>query len=130
MSPGGEMASEDDRREIQRIQFESPLGAKLEASPVILLDISASGARIEHSFPLSKGKVINLGFEYGGRSISLDCEVIRCHLENGAGGAAYRSGLSFDKEDPGYIELREMIADAVMKDFVARRAHIEMAHRH
>jgi len=121
------MASGDDRRKIQRIQFESPLGAKMEATPVILLDISASGARIEHSFPLAKGRVINLNFEYEGRSLSIDCEVIRCHLENGPGGAAYRSGLSFDRDDPSYRDLREMIADAVMKDFVARRAHIEMA---
>lgn len=122
------MASEDDRRRIQRIQFESPLGAKMEATPVVLLDISASGARIEHSFRLAKGKVINLNFEYEGRSLSIDCEVIRCHLENGPGGAAYRSGLAFDTDDPSYLELREMIADAVMKDFVARRAHIETAH--
>lgn len=122
------MASGDDRRRIQRIQFESPLGAKMEATPVVLLDISASGARIEHSFPLAKGRVINLSFEYEGRSLSVDCTVIRCHLENGPGGAAYRSGLSFDLDDPSYAELREMIADAVMKDFVARRAHIEMAH--
>jgi hypothetical protein len=122
------MASEDDRRTIQRIQFESPLGAKMEATPVVLLDVSASGARIEHSFRLAKGKVINLNFEYEGRSLSIDCEVIRCHLENGPGGAAYRSGLSFDTDDPSYVELKEMIADAVMKDFVARRAHIEMAH--
>jgi len=122
------MASEDDRRRIQRIQFESPLGAKMEATPVVLLDISASGARIEHSFPLAKGRVINLSFEYEGKSIAIDCEVIRCHLENGPGGAAYRSGLAFDRNDPSYQELREMIADAVMKDFVARQAHIEIAH--
>ena len=120
--------SGDDRRKIQRIQFDSPLGAKMEATHVVLLDISASGARIEHSFPLAKGKVINLSFEYEGRSLSIDCEVIRCHLENGPEGAAYRSGLSFDRDDPSYHELREMIADAVMKDFVARKAHIEMAH--
>lgn len=121
-------SGEDDRRKIQRIQFDSPLGAKMEATPVTLLDISASGARIEHSFPLAKGKVINLRFDYEGRSLSIDCEVIRCHLENGTGGAAYRSGLSFDTEDASYLDLRAMIADAVMKDFVARRAHIESAH--
>jgi hypothetical protein len=122
------MPPEDDRRRIQRIQFESPLAAKMEATPVVLLDVSAGGARIEHSFPLAKGKVINLSFEYEGRSLSIDCEVIRCHLENGPGGAAYRSGLRFDTVDPAYHELKEMIAAAVMKDFVARRAHIEAAH--
>jgi hypothetical protein len=123
------MASgEDERRRLQRIQFDSPLGAKLEATPVTLLDVSANGARIEHSFPLAKGRIINLSFEYDGRSLAIDCEVIRCQLEKGPGGAAYRSGLRFDTEDASYAGLRDMIADAVMKDFVARQAHIEMAH--
>ena len=120
------MASDDDeRRRIERIKFESPLEAKMERTPVTLLDVSASGARIEHSFPLAKAKIVNLSFEYDGRSLTIACHVVRCHLEKVPRGAMYRSGLTFDREDPAYVELREMIADAVMKDFVARRAHIE-----
>lgn len=119
------MKSKSERRVIQRIRFDSPLTAKIATSRVTLVDVSATGARIEHDFPLSSGKVVQLSFEFEGASMHIRCTVARCKLEKGENGALYRTGLAFAKDDPSIAEIRALIASVVNRDFAARKAHLK-----
>jgi hypothetical protein len=119
------MKSKDDRRVIQRIRFDSPLTAKIATNRVTLIDVSATGARVEHEFPLSSGKSVQLEFEFEGASLHIRCTVARCKLENSERGVLYRSGLAFAEDDPALAEIRALIASVVTRDFAARKAHLK-----
>ncbi len=116
----------DDRRGIQRIRFDAPLGAKLPTGKVTLVDVSATGALVEHDFPLARGKRVTLEFEFEGIAVSLQCTVIRCKLERTGIGANYRTGLAFDPSDPRLVEVRDLISVVVERDFDARKAHMKV----
>lgn len=119
------MKSKSERRVIQRIRFDSPLTAKIATNRVTLVDVSATGARIEHDFPLSSGKAVELSFEFEGESMHIRCTVARCKLEKGENGALYRSGLAFSTDDAALGEIRALIASVVNRDFAARKAHLK-----
>lgn len=119
------MVSNDDRRRLMRIQLGTPIVARIGNAQVVLLDISAEGARIEHRFPLSRGKDVSLRFEYGDLAVQVLCKVVRCKLEKRAGSATYCSGVRFATDNDGNLAvLRDIIADAVSSDFEARRQHM------
>ena len=82
-------STEAERRAKLRIQFNSPIIAKIASGKVILLDISAEGARIEHTFPLIRGKQVTLSFEFGEDRVSVSCEVVRCKFEKHEDGVFY-----------------------------------------
>ena len=119
------MKSKSERRIIQRVRFDSPLTAKIATNRVTLIDVSATGARIEHDFPLSSGKQVRLEFEFEGAVLAIECKVARCKLENSDHGALYRTGLAFDRDDPALREIRGLIADVVGRDFAARKQHLK-----
>ncbi len=119
------MKSKSERRIIQRVHFDSPLTAKIATNRVTLVDVSATGARVEHEFPLSRGKAVSLEFEFEGATLHIQCTVARCKLENSDHGASYRSGLAFDRNDPALAELRQLIATVVKRDFAARKSHLK-----
>lgn len=119
------MKSKSERRNIQRVRFDSPLTAKIGMNRVTLIDVSGTGARIEHDFPLSSGKQVTLEFEFEGATMHIRCTVARCKLENSERGASYRSGLAFDREDPVLLEIRQLISSVVNRDFAARKLHLK-----
>lgn len=114
-------STEAERRHKLRVRLDSPIVAKIGTWKVILLDISAEGARIEHTFPLARGKKVTLTFEYGERHVGVVCDVVRCKLEKHEDGASYCSGLRFAEVLDGQTEmLRAIIAEAIDSDFEAR----------
>jgi hypothetical protein len=119
------MKSKSERRVIQRVRFDSPLTAKIATNRVTLIDVSATGARIEHDFPLSSGKVVELSFEFEGSALHIRCTVARCKLEKGDDRALYRSGLAFSSDDPSLTQIRALISSVVNRDFAARKAHLK-----
>ncbi len=111
-----------ERRHVARIQLDAPITTKVSTSRVTLLDLSLDGARIEHNFPLSRGKQLTLHLEHLGQHIDVQCEVRRCALVQRDGVIDYTSGLHFVSVNPdSMIVLREIIADTVKRDFDARR---------
>lgn len=121
------MTSAADRRRLMRVQLDTPITAKLAASRVVLIDISPEGARIEHPFPLFRGKHVSLSFEAGPNRVSVTCTVVRCKIEKHEGRVSYYSGLQFDDVDDGSVEsLRTMITSAIQRDFDARQQHITL----
>jgi hypothetical protein len=124
------MSEASDRRRIMRIQLGTPIVAKVANAAVDLLDISARGARIQHSFPLVRGKEVLLSFTYTARVVHIPCSIIRCKFEQHGSGASYYSGLRFiDREDGSLAILRDIIASAVSEDFEARRKHLAKSRR-
>jgi hypothetical protein len=114
-----------DRRRLMRIQLDTPIIARVESARVALLDLSAEGARIAHVFPLARGKEISLEFEYDGRSVSVVSEVVRCTVDRYRQRVTYCSGIRFSDADPASLDtLRDIIADAVARDFEARSQHM------
>ena len=119
------MTSYADRRRLMRVQLDTPISAKLAASRVVLIDISPDGARIEHGFPLFRGKRVSLSFEAPSSRVSVSCTVVRCKIEKHNDKVAYYSGLKFDSVDEGSDEaLRKMITAAIQRDFEARQQHL------
>ena len=114
-----------DKRRIQRIQLDSPIGAKVQTTTVTVVDISVTGARLEHDFPLTRGKHLSLEFHCNGQKVLLQCEVIRCKFEKHDSRAVYTSGVTF--AEPGgesVATLRQMIIDYIERDLEARKAHL------
>lgn len=119
------MAEIPDRRRIMRIQLETPIIARVESARVALLDISADGARIAHTFPLARGKNVALQFEYDGTTVEVVCEIVRCKVERHRDRVTYCSGIRFvEAQESSLALLRDLIADAITRDFEARRQHI------
>jgi len=119
------MTSNDNRRRLMRINLDAPIQAKVASSLVTLRDISATGARFDHSFPLSRGRDIVLEFVVGDEQVTITCEVTRCKLERVGADASYSSGVRFQDSGDGAIgSLKRIIADAVGRDFEARKQHM------
>lgn len=105
-----------------RVQLDTPITAKLAASRVVLVDISPEGARIEHTFPLYRGKTVSLSFTAGSLHVAVACTVVRCMIEKHDDKVAYFSGLKFLAIQDGSLDaLRSMITAAVERDFEARQ---------
>ena len=116
------MTSSSDRRRLMRVQLDTPITARLAASRVVLVDISPEGARIEHTFPLYRGKTVSLSFTAGSLHVAVACTVVRCKIEKHDDKVAYFSGLKFLAIQDGSLDaLRSMITAAVERDFEARQ---------
>ena len=59
-----------ERRVVQRIHFDRPLRASVANGYVSIIDLSVSGARVQHDFALTSGKQIRLDFEWNSRRVT------------------------------------------------------------
>lgn len=88
-------------RRVQRVHLAQPLVAKLGLTPVVLVDISTLGARVEHHVPLASGGRSRLIFDFDDSEIDVNCRIVRSRLERFSVGAdgltVYHSGLEFEE---------------------------------
>jgi len=88
-------------RRVARVHLTLPATGRFGVTPVVVVDISVLGARIEHHVPLGTptGGAANLAFAWDDEDISVDCRVVRSRLEHFSVGAdgltVYHSGLEF-----------------------------------
>ncbi|MEO6198096.1 MAG: hypothetical protein ABIP58_08340, partial [Dehalococcoidia bacterium] len=68
-------------RRVQRVHLAQPLMARLGVTPVVLVDVSLLGARIEHSTPLLAGGRARLAFLWEDDEIMAECRIVRSRLE-------------------------------------------------
>lgn len=91
-------------RRVQRVHLPQPLVGRVGTSPVIIVDVSLLGARIEHSTTLSAGVMSKLVFRWEDEEIGVECRIVRCRLERFSVGAdgltVYHSGLEFVNISP------------------------------
>jgi hypothetical protein len=89
--------------------------ARLGTTPVVLVDISVLGARIEHNVPMTAGARAKLVFTFDDDEIVTECRIVRSRLERFSVGAdgltVYHSGLEFE-DTPAQMKerLKQMIA--------------------
>lgn len=101
-------------RRVQRVHLAQPVIARLGTTPVVLVDISLLGARVEHSTPLQAGGKARLTFQWEEQEISVECRIVRSRLERFSVGAdgltVYHSGLEFEEISTDMkARLKEMI---------------------
>lgn len=116
------------KRRVERIRVGLPLRGRIGTSPVILLDLSFMGCRIEHSSPLRIGTKVRLAISWAGRSIDLECHVVRCAVDTRAARhdstTHYHSGLLFEQGvgDSSSV-LREIIVSQVIEALEEQKAN-------
>jgi hypothetical protein len=87
-----------DRRRAPRVIPPRPVTAWVAGLQMSLVDLSATGARVEHGTPLGIRREMKLRFEIDGTTLVLSCVVTRCRLQRSLarpGSATYSSGLRF-----------------------------------
>jgi len=110
----------EERREFQRLTLDEAVSARLDGQEVKLLEIGILGARIRHGFPL-QGKTGLLSFPWRGKSIELDCVVVRTSPTVTAG--QHESGMQFSRARGVSDELlRDMLSEKVRPILEARRS--------
>ena len=101
-------SSPADRRAAPRFRFDILMPALLAHRNALVLDVSATGARVMHYSAQASGSRVRLVFSYGGRRFSATAEVLASRvtgLGNGPDGAtSYESRLRFLDATAGELE--------------------------
>ena len=102
---------EQERRRAERLQLTSPIIGRVQNRNVRLVDIGASGTKVEHEAPALSlnGGPHKLSFPWDGEEVAVDCQVV--HSE--AHGETVSSGLRFVEGGASKTLLRviEALAD-------------------
>lgn len=113
---------------LARIQMMERIQTSIGARKGFLVDISLSGALVEHEGPFEVGERMTLRFDWRGESVVVDSEVVRCKLHRCATRASmpaiYRTGLTF-RQHRGSSDavLHEMITGLVERALDERKAN-------
>lgn len=103
-----------DRRRAPRVIPPRPMTAWVAGLQMILVELSAAGARVEHDSPLGIRREMKLRFEIEGTTLVLSCVVTRCRLQRSVarpGAATYSSGLRFTSaNEPSRVQLVSMVS--------------------
>jgi hypothetical protein len=107
-----------ERRSKQRIQLTRAIAARLGTMSVVILDVTDSGARVEHFTRLDVGRKIRLRFMWQIASIEVEAKVVACRVHRFAhgddGATVYQSGLFFTGfERDSQTMLQEMVTRMV-----------------
>jgi hypothetical protein len=113
------------KRRAQRIRLYAPLHATIDDLRVSIIDISAVGARIEHTFPLHVGFELTLKLTYEGVSVDVVSTVVRSRLDKSVSRDAivYTTGLEFADGALGSEAVQDLIQEIVGMDFDARATY-------
>ena len=91
--------AKEEKRNARRICLQPPAAGDLSHVPVSVVDLSSSGARIQHDTRLlfQPGKRFLLSFTCDGEKFSIPCNVARSRLDinNSAHRKVYTSGVKF-----------------------------------
>lgn len=117
-----------ERRKKQRIQLTRGIIARLGTLGVIILDLTDSGARVEHFTRLDIGKRARFRFEWEGCEIAVDAQVMSCKVHRFAhgdsGATVYQSGLFFsDYAGDSLTLLKDMVAKLVGRSLAEQVAN-------
>lgn len=109
-----------ERRTRNRVKLAEPLVGRVNSFGAVLIDVSESGARIEHYHRMQTGADVTLRFDWEGTSISTDCRVVACRVHRFTPGddgiTIYQSGLMFTQpEGPAASALKRLTST-----FIAR----------
>lgn len=115
-------------RRVHRIRLAHPIIGRLGGQPVVLVDISLDGAKVEHHEPVKIEAQLPFTFEWNDSRIELRSRVTRCKLERfaGEGGdglAVYHSGLHFVDFGSSGQTLRTMVQTHIVRALEEQKAN-------
>ncbi|HYM59440.1 MAG TPA: PilZ domain-containing protein [Thermoanaerobaculia bacterium] len=117
-------------RRVQRIHLPEPIHARLGTLPVMLVDISVIGARVEHQVPLAAGGTARFSFAWEDQEVVTECRIVRSRLERFSVGAdgliVYHSGLEF-REIP---DSSRRLVNAMIGRFITRALEEQKLNAH
>lgn len=89
--------SDENKRDSARVQVPSPLSGEVKVfQPITILDVSASGIKLETPFALQLDSLHDFRISLGERSVVLKGRIAHCHIgELKAGVVIYRTGVEF-----------------------------------
>ncbi|HUP50109.1 MAG TPA: PilZ domain-containing protein [Thermoanaerobaculia bacterium] len=105
---------QDERREYQRLHLTRPLEGRYGRSAVRVIDVSATGALVEHDRPLRRGAQRLLHFTWRDHKIAVKAEIVRS--------AGIESGLRFTEENELLLQLIAQSAEEVLR---AQQANLQ-----
>lgn len=117
--PPRDAASE--RRRASRIRMRERAPVQLQLREVTLIDISLSGALVEHIEPVRPGEVYRLSFPVEGHQVQVLARAVRAfasHRVTVAGGerqVVYRTGMEFVGVERGAAELISTYIDRLVQ---------------
>ena len=87
----------EEKRNARRLELQPPVAGSLSHQPVSLIDLSSSGARIQHDAKMlfQPGKRFVLEFSCDGEKFRLSCTVARSRMEMNGSRTLYTSGVRF-----------------------------------
>jgi PilZ domain-containing protein len=120
----------EEKRNARRIHLANPVEGNLSHFPIAVLDLSTSGARIQHDSPLGfhPGKRYTLEFSCEGDKFELRCQLVRSRMEQNHGEKkqlVYTSGLRFMDLDEESIERLWGLIALLAIDFLEQEAFQE-----
>lgn len=109
-----------ERRKKQRVQLSQPLVSRVGTIGAVLVDLSESGARVEHYTRLKTGSLTRFRFQWENEGIETECIIVSCRVQRFSPGddglTVYQSGLLFTQpRGETATTLRKMVSG-----FVAR----------
>jgi PilZ domain len=105
-----------DKRKARRLRLRRPAPATFASMPVWILDVSETGARVEHSNLLKWGQNAQLEFWWKKDKIRVSCEVVRTDPKPDSSDPERMrtSGLRFcNPRDPSLQHLRQLVGQAL-----------------
>jgi len=119
------MSKKEEKRNARRIALHPPIAGSLSHQPVSLVDLSTSGARVQHDVKMlfQPGKRFILEFTCEGDQFQLTCTVARSRMEMNGSRTMYTSGVRFvDLQDSDHERLWGLIG-LLAVDVLAQAAH-------
>ena len=110
-----------ERRRAPRVRIEEGSPAQLQLKEVYLLDLSLSGALVEHSEPINLGEVYRLTFPVEGGEVQVLARAIRefashrITMEGGERRIVYRTGMEFIGLEKGPSDLISAYVERLLK---------------
>ncbi|MHB0969470.1 MAG: hypothetical protein ACYC7A_09340 [Thermoanaerobaculia bacterium] len=96
------------------MRLANPIIARLGTTGVVLIDISAYGARIEHYTRFDRGAERYLRIQWGSETGSLRCQIVSCKVHRFAPGddglTVYQSGLLFSEDESSRDLVKKLIS--------------------
>ena len=114
---------------MSRAKLPRPIGGRVGAAKVFLVDVSVEGIRIAHQSAVpAVGQTCRVGFEWEGQPIELDCEVIHNSLYKLAKSAdeksTYHAGLRIASAvGDSAAALKRLVADVVARALDEQKAN-------